>query len=154
MRDGFNRLPSLPESYLPKRMQFNRVILLFLILVGFSFNTIEAQLDKSSMDDFVGKWKGTSLCQVKNSPCHDEIVVYYITKGKTSDSCSIRANKIVNDNEEEMGVLPCSYDEKTKELSSTAYNSNWTFSLAKGKLNGTLIVHGILYRIVELARVK
>jgi hypothetical protein len=34
----------------------------------------------------IGTWKGTSICQVKNSPCHDENVVYHISKNKGVDT--------------------------------------------------------------------
>ena len=27
-----------------------------------------------------GAWRGSSICQVKNSPCHDEQVVFHISK--------------------------------------------------------------------------
>jgi len=33
-----------------------------------------------------GVWKGTSLCQIKDSPCHDETVVYHISKDSTGKS--------------------------------------------------------------------
>jgi hypothetical protein len=36
-------------------------------------------------DNMNGNWKGTSICQVKNSPCHDETAIYHAvnTEGKT-----------------------------------------------------------------------
>src|SRR5437763_16943088 len=37
----------------------------------------------------VGVWRGTSLCRVRPSPCNDEVVVYRITRVKTSDSLSL-----------------------------------------------------------------
>ena len=91
---------------------------------------------------------------MKNSPCHDEVVVYYITKGKTPDSCNILANKIVDGVEEEMGVLQYRYDEKTKELSSISNNSRWTFKLENEKLKGALTHNGSLFRLIEVTRVK
>ena len=63
-------------------MKFPRSILLLLILlVG---KNVTAQ-------SFEGVWKGTSLCQVKNSPCHDEVVVYYISKDSTGKSYKMNA---------------------------------------------------------------
>src|SRR5205085_12051145 len=88
----------------------------------------------STAQSLIGTWKGTSLCQVKNSPCHDEFVVYYITRGNTTDSCNIQANKIVNGVEEEMGLLLFKFDATKNELISTAYNSKWNFKLKDGKL--------------------
>lgn len=44
----------------------------------------------------VGVWRGTSLCTVRPSPCHDEVVVYYITRANGSDSLTLDARKIVD----------------------------------------------------------
>jgi len=123
----------------------------FSITICFIFLSNEVQ-SQTVLDSFVGTWKGTSLCQVKNSPCHDEIVVYYITKTST-DSCSINGNKIVNGVEEYMGTLPCKFDKKTNTLMSSAYGL-WNFKLENGKLKGTLINKNNLYRIIELSKNK
>jgi 4-hydroxy-3-methylbut-2-enyl diphosphate reductase len=48
----------------------------------------------------IGTWNGTSICQIKNSPCHDETVVYHISKKSGIDTFYINASKIVNDMEE------------------------------------------------------
>ena len=42
----------------------------------------------------VGVWRGTSVCLVRSSPCHDEIVVYRITQMKAADSLAMDARKI------------------------------------------------------------
>src|SRR3982751_3388951 len=55
----------------------------------------------------VGTWRGTSLCLVHPSACRDEVVVYRITRVGTGDSLSIDARKMVNGQEEEMGVIAC-----------------------------------------------
>jgi len=100
----------------------------------------------------VGTWKGSSICQVKNSPCHDESVVYHISKKLGLDSFSVNASKIVNGAEDEMGILPFFYNEKTKQFSSTAYGT-WTFNLEGNKLEGTLYVRGELYRKIKLFKI-
>jgi hypothetical protein len=115
-----------------------------LLLFCFSFQYSHAQSGPT------GVWRGSSLCQVKNSPCHDEVVVYHISKGKDS-TYEIQMNKIVNGIEEEMGVLPCSYD-SSHTLRSTAFNGIWVFQLKEGKLEGTLMFRGQLYRIISLSR--
>lgn len=102
----------------------------------------------------IGIWKGTSLCQVKNSPCHDEIVVYHITQVEGVDTFNIAANKIVNDKEEEMGVIGCRLDRKNNKLLSTSYNGVWTFNFKGEALDGTLYYKGNLYRIIKLAKQK
>jgi hypothetical protein len=60
---------------------FNAVI--FCLAVHFS----DAQTGASKIDTLlIGTWKGTSICQVKNSPCHDEVVVYRISKNNDVDA--------------------------------------------------------------------
>jgi hypothetical protein len=97
----------------------------------------------------IGTWNGTSICQIKNSPCHDETVVYHISKKRGVDTFFINAGKIINGVEEEMGILPFVYNKKTNQFTSTAYGI-WTFDLEGDKLEGTLIVHGDLYRKIKV----
>ena len=123
---------------------------LFLILTCLAFSLPSfSQADKT----LVGTWKGTSICQVKNSPCHDETVVYHISPAKTPGEYIINANKIVNGAEEEMGILTGTYDSPTHLL--TAHfraNDLWEFKITGGLMDGTLIVNKVLYRIVKLQK--
>lgn len=125
-------------------------ILTSLIFIsGFYYG--EAQTKKiDSM--LVGSWRGTSICQVKNSPCHDETVVYHISKGKGMNDFVVQASKIVNGVEDDMGTIPFVYDEKKNALVSSAYDSQWNFKLTNNKLDGTLISQGSLYRIIQLTK--
>jgi hypothetical protein len=100
----------------------------------------------------IGIWKGTSICQVKNSPCHDEIVVYHVSKIAGRDSFSIAANKIINGAEEEMGILRFKLDRKNMQMVSTDYNSLWTFTIKGRDLDGTLYSRNALYRIIKLKK--
>jgi len=102
----------------------------------------------------VGTWKGTSLCQVKNSPCHDEKVVYYITKADSVDRYIIQANKIVNNKEEEMGPLKVILNRKTNQLISTEYGNTWTFTIHGEKMPGSLVYRESLYRLIEVTKSK
>ncbi len=120
--------------------------LLFSLIFCSASNPNQAQTSQVKIDTLLtGTWKGTSLCQIKTSPCHDETVVYHISKNKGVDTFYINANKIVNGVEEEMGILPFVYNQKTKQLTSTAYGI-WTFNIEGVKLEGTLLVRGDLYR--------
>ena len=125
-------------------------IFLFLSTL-LAFATKHSLGQKDSL--LVGTWKGSSICQKKNSPCHDETVVYHITKGTGADKFIINASKIVNGAEEEMGTLHFVYDEKSNKLTSTDYGT-WTFNLDNNKLDGTLYVRGDLYRIIKLVKDK
>jgi hypothetical protein len=115
-----------------------------------AISAIQAQSHIAKVDTLlIGTWKGTSLCQIKTSPCHDETVVYHISKNTGVDTFYIIANKIVNGAEEDMGILPFTYNSKTNQLVSTAYG-NWTFSIEGAKLEGTLVSRGELYRKIKL----
>jgi len=130
-------------------MKFIIVICCVFVFSVSYFNKKQANRD---LESFIGTWKGTSLCQVKNSPCHDEIVVYFITKGNSPDSCVMNANKIVNGKEEEMGTLYFRFDKTNNEIVSTAPNTEWKFKLRDGKLEGTLVYSNSLFRIIEAKR--
>jgi hypothetical protein len=120
--------------------------LLFSLLFCLAGTSNQAQTGAVNIDTLlIGTWNGTSICQIKNSPCHDETVVYHISKNKGTGTFYINANKIVNGVEEEMGMLPFVYNKKTNQLTSTAYGI-WTFNITAAKLEGTLLVRGDLYR--------
>ena len=125
------------------------LIVLFCIatMKGSAQNTNQA-----SDSSLIGTWKGSSLCQIKNSPCHDETVIYHISKIPGNDTFYIQANKLVNGVEEDMGIVPCLFDKKTNRLESTAYNGTWSFLLAKNELTGTLIFKGNLYRKIKVSK--
>lgn len=124
--------------------------LLFSIILCLASKSNQAQTGMVNMDTLlIGTWKGTSICQIKNSPCHDETVVYYISKNRGVDTFYINASKIVNGVEEEMGILPFVYNKKTNQLTSTAYGI-WTFNIEGDKLEGTLLFRGDLYRKIKI----
>ena len=110
----------------------------------------------TAKDHITGTWKGTSLCQVKSSPCHDENVVYHISKAGISKNYSIQANKIIKGAEDDMGTLAASYDETQQTLTVTMKdnrNSVWLFKIDGKKMHGTLTVdEKTLYRIIELKK--
>lgn len=120
--------------------------LLYFLLPCLAINSNQAQTGLVKIDTLlIGTWNGTSICQIKNSPCHDETVVYHISKNKGADTFYINASKVVNDVEEKMGILPFVYNSKTKQLTSTAYGV-WALNIEGAKLEGTLLLHGDLFR--------
>ncbi|MER3465134.1 MAG: hypothetical protein C4329_12700 [Chitinophagaceae bacterium] len=70
------------------------------------FFTILFAATNVDVQNIVGIWKGTSICQVKSSPCHDEVVVYHIKASGKPNEFSMQMNKIVNGAEEDMATLP------------------------------------------------
>jgi hypothetical protein len=101
----------------------------------------------------VGVWRGTSLCRVRPSPCNDEIVVYRITRVKASDSLSLDARKIVNGQEEEMGVLGCRSAASGAQMTCTMPNGMWRFTIRGDSLTGELrLPDNRKYRDISTAR--
>ena len=104
-----------------------------------------------------GRWHGTSLCQVKPSPCHDEEVVYHIS-AKGGGRYSIDAYKIVGGTERPMGVLDAVFTPASGLLTATnidrrGRSDSWTFHLHGTHLSGRLVTgDGKLFRLVEVSR--
>jgi hypothetical protein len=113
---------------------------------------------QTTADKIEGIWKGTSICQVKQSACHDENVVYHISK-KAANLYTMQASKIVNGTEDDMGTFDSVvYDETKQTLRFTmkdnqGRNSVWLFKLDGMQMHGTLMVNGnSLFRIIELKK--
>jgi hypothetical protein len=117
--------------------------------------TLLLTLGKISIaQSLVGVWKGTSLCQIKNSPCHDENVVYHISKNSSGDSYQIDASKIIDGKENDMGTLNFSFNAQQKILFlvDSVKNVKWEFKISGKEMHGTLISKGTLSRIIDLKK--
>jgi hypothetical protein len=101
-----------------------------------------------------GIWKGTSICQVKNSPCHDENAVYHIYKPDSLGHYGIQMNKMVNGKEEEMGLLDFIYNSSAQTLISRdeQRNAEWKFIIKGNRIEGTLMYKNQLYRIINVTK--
>ena len=113
---------------------------------------------ETTADKIEGIWKGTSLCQVKQSDCHDENVVYHISK-RAANLYTIQANKIVNGAEEDMGTFDSVVYDETKQtlrfiMKDKQERSNvWLFRIEGMQIHGTLTINeNTLFRIVELKK--
>ena len=101
----------------------------------------------------VGVWRGTSSCLVRPSPCHDEIVVYRITRMDASDSLSLDGRKIVDAPEVEMGVLGCRHDPSSTSFTCVIPSGTWRFTVRGDSLVGELRrADGTRFRDVRTAR--
>ena len=113
---------------------------------------------QTSAGKIEGTWKGTSICQQKQSACHDENVVYHISK-KSANVYTIQASKIVNGAEDDMGTFDSVvYDETKNTLRFTTKDRQgaiavWLFTIDGVQMHGTLTVNeNTLFRIVELKK--
>jgi hypothetical protein len=103
--------------------------------------------------DPVGTWRGTSLCQVRESACHDETVVYRITRTATRDSLAMDGRKIVDAAEVEMGVLGCRLDAPNARLTCPIPNEVWRLTIRGDSLVGELrLTDGTKARDVRTTR--
>jgi hypothetical protein len=107
----------------------------------------------ASTPSAVGVWRGTSTCLVLPSACHDEVVVYRISRGNTSDSVSIDARKIVNGKEEEMAVLSCAISVGGTEITCTIPRGVFHFTIRGDSLAGELkTLDGRRFRDIRTTR--
>ena len=86
----------------------------------------------------VGIWRGTSVCLVRPSACHDEIVVYRIAHTNAADSLTVDARKIVRGEEQEMGVLTCRFTSPNGPLTCAMPQGTWQFRVRNDSLVGEL----------------
>ena len=101
----------------------------------------------------IGVWRGTSTCLVRPSPCNDETVVYRIARIAKTDSVAFDARKIVNGQEEEMGVLNCSLNESGTQITCTIPRATWLFTVRGDSLVGELrLTDNTKFRDVRTAR--
>jgi len=86
----------------------------------------------------VGVWRGTSVCLVRPSACHDETVVYRIARTNATDSVTVDARKIVGGEEQEMGVLNCRFTASNRSLVCVIPQGTWQFRVSADSLVGEL----------------
>ena len=129
-------------------------ILLMLALT----HAVDCGAQRSTKDTIEGTWKGTSLCQVKTSPCHDENAIYHISKAANGKTYTMQMNKIVNGVEEEMGSSDGVYDETKHTLTTITKDRQgraavWLFKIEGKQMHGTLTIdEKVLYRVIEVRR--
>jgi hypothetical protein len=126
-----------------------------LLMLAVVINCLAQQ---TTQDGIEGTWKGTSLCQVKSSPCRDENAVYHISKAANGKTYTMQANKIVSGAEEEMGSSDAVYDETKHTLTTTTKDRQgrvgvWLFKIEGKQMHGTLTIdEKTLFRIIELKK--
>ena len=103
----------------------------------------------------IGTWKGTSICQVRPSPCNDEIAVYHIRR-TDSNTYHIVMNKVVKEKEEDMGQGDYTFDADRKTLSyrDEQYKTTWNFHVSGDRMEGTLLYQNKIYRIIKLSKAE
>ena len=113
-------------------------------------------LAAASSDLIVGTWEGTSLCQVKPSPCHDEHVVYHISS-LAKGGYQIAGYKVVGGQEQFMGNVDIALDRNNGNLSGSTIDrsgrsSSWNFVRQGNHMSGRLTSDGALFRLIEVTK--
>ena len=123
-------------------------------IIALAVTLIGIRIDYQKQDSIAGTWKGTSICQVKDSPCHDEIAIYHAVKAE-GNTYRFQMNKIVNGKEVEMGETTFTYDKSNETLdgvtTSVRGKGLWHFVVKGDTMHGTLTVdNNVLYRVIDL----
>ena len=101
-----------------------------------------------------GNWYGDSVCQVKNSPCNTEKVVYRIIQMDDAGKFALQADKIINEKAEYMGTIEFQFDAASKTLLGKYRDSVWKFTVNDKEMEGTLtLANGTIYRRIKVAKV-
>ena len=105
-----------------------------------------------------GVWRGTSLCQVKSSPCRDESAAFYVSH--TGETYHLDMRKVVDGQEQDIGTIDGRYDANDGILTWATYDrqkhpSTWTFTVKDSHMSGRVVTSdGVLYRLIELDRAQ
>lgn len=102
---------------------------------------------KQSMEEILGDWTGESKCVGNNPYCHDEVVVYHLTRSKEdAKKVNFAADKIVNGKPEFMGDFDMAFDSEKMTLTvefdikRTGGKGVFLFKIDGDKIDGTLTV--------------
>lgn len=116
-----------------------RIRLIGLIVASWLVPEVGAQSpSQQSAVTPVGVWRGTSMCLVRPSACHDEVVVYRIARTNATDTVTIDAGKIVGGKEQEMGVLTCRFTSSNGSLICVIPRGTWRYRVSADSLVGEL----------------
>jgi hypothetical protein len=156
------RLPTEAEGWsfalvCAPRWEVRVTVLLLLIfsILPLSSNALYSSTTASEDPSFAGVWKGDSVCQIKDSPCHDEASVYYVSKNTEPNSFQMKMNKMVDGKEVTMGTVSCKACSNSGSYVCRLNDfSTWTWRLNKNVLDGDLQYRGQLYRKIHLIRAE
>ena len=114
-------------------------------------------LAAASPDPIIGTWEGTSLCQVKPSPCHDEHVIYRLSLLQPRQY-RIDAYKLVAGKEDFMGAIDVALDPAGSELDGPVMSGGQVRGELRLVLKGTRMsgrmiqADGTLYHLIEVMK--
>lgn len=124
------------------------------VLAGCCAAMAIAAVAQEAKSPVVGTWKGESLCTVKPSACHDEVVVYEINpSANKKEQFTVKADKVVDGKRQWMGDLNCTYGASARTLTCEIPRGVWSFTVQGDAMTGTLkLSDGTLFRKVSAKR--
>ena len=129
----------------------------------FVFSGCASPQTQGSIEKVIGDWYGESKCTGNNPSCHDEVVVYHISRiEKEPSKVHLSADKIIDGKPEFMGEFDFVFDEKKNTLTAefkiprTGGTGVWLFKIDGDKIEGTLTIlpENEVGRVVKVARKK
>jgi hypothetical protein len=118
-----------------------------ILITAFLASVLTACAQKQTAVSLFGDWTGESKCVGSNPYCHDEIVLYHLTRSKNDASkINLSADKIVDGKPEFMGEFDMTFDPEKMTLTSeftikrTGGKGVWLFTVKGDKMDGTLTV--------------
>ncbi len=116
-----------------------------LVALVLAFSLCACAQKKTDIDGLLGDWTGESKCVGSNPYCHDEIVVYHLTRSqKEPGKINLAADKIVNGKPDPMGEFEMTFDPEKMTLTGeftiprTGGKGVWLFTVNGDKMDGTL----------------
>jgi hypothetical protein len=99
-----------------------------------------------------GVWRGHSVCQVKDSPCHDEVNVYrFSSVDGRPNAFSVTASKVVDGKEIVMGSGEWKYDAEKRAVETE--KPPIRLAIEGKKMGGALTLpDGTVYRRIYLQK--
>ena len=113
-------------------------------------------LGAATADPIAGTWEGTSLCQVKPSPCQDEHVIYRVLR-TASGRYKLDAYKVVGGRELFMGAIDLTFEPALNRLQGTITGNRGAsavrLDLKANHLSGRLMLaDGTLFRLIDVTK--
>jgi hypothetical protein len=108
-----------------------------------SSSSAGAERSADDVSQLIGDWTGESICVGNHPACHDEKVVYHISRSKDEPGkVIIAADKIVDGKPDPMYVLDFKYDAEKRtlvgEFSNSRYQGVWEYTVKGKTMEGTL----------------
>jgi hypothetical protein len=129
---------------------------LLALALTLSLTGLPAQKSPPGEGDLIGDWRGDSICQVRESACHDEDSLYHVAKLPDKPGWfSMKLDKIVEGKPVTMGTTDCSYDSAKAALTCEFSRGVLHFTAQGDKMAGTMtLTDGTLWRKLSLKKVS